>query len=1113
MEVNMKLSRRILSAFLAILMVCSVITVVSAANVTFTDVSGHWAWNGGQIQYLVDKGVLNGYKQANGTYKFMPDGQVTRAEFVKILDETFGLTETAPISYSDVKGSDWFYPYFAKAAAQGYLLNYGTSVNPNGKITREEAISLLVRYLDLPANEKAATTYFSDYYSISENYRDYILRGVAADLTEGSIEGGVRVFKPKSYLTRAEALTILYRAAGCIFNLNAYSRDDGAADTNNVITRGGVILNGISLHGRVLISEGATAGTVSLSGCSVADTLEIRGTADVTLDDCKIKNIIISRGCKLSLLNGTEVENITVYGKSTIGVYSGITLGVLDVGYGADKTNVTGDGLIRKAYINASGFTSSMVPSEFQIGNNLTATFAGSQFQGTSDAQESFSMTPFVTSDSSNYYLNLFPAVDGTVYYYFTNGANAPTSATFDSYYESSSYTGTVNVRSGDILTEKTYSANSVKNFEYVVLQLQDGARKYAPVIIPNTNTDGTGFTTTPYLADETTIKFVAGEAGTLYWYYSESGEKMTQAEFLQNYANADSALKENSSIVSDRTLSLALSTKYLKNYDYVVLLLKNAAGSYYTPVVVSAGDNGFAEEPTLKNVGTVAFKTNVSGELYYYYAEDASLPAPDDFKAEYNRAEYAERFDVTKNRADSFDYRSERSDEYPYLIIALKNSDGDYMQPVALNIDYRTGFKEGPEVYDETTIRFKTEDDGEVMYFYSKNNTALTSADFRSAYSNTTSRYKDTVDVNDSYEWIEYSQSYAQNYPYMAFMFIDDQENEYTPVIIELNATANTGFKITPYILGDAVFFQTEEDGEVWYYFSKDGSPVASSEFEEFYDEVTKGILYGQIDVTSGKINYFEIDEDVDLDKYSYLVIAFLSDDNNSSDKRKFNYPVVLDVEDADISGTGLSVDSVAEEEISFTTLIEGRVYYYFTKSSPSVSSGNFYSKYDKLSSYDKDDYSCEEDEVFDVEYDTEDGYKYLVICVEVEDTDGDSVYLSPVIVNLSDHTSTEEDDDDGATTGKTGLSFTDIDVRDKVITMTPDYDGTVTVSLYKDGKWQSDIGTIEVSEDESFDFNYSLQSTIINLLVSNGSDVEIVFQLKNSDETYRKVSIPVLQ
>ena len=159
----MKLSKRILSAFLAILTVCSLAVTIGAANVTFTDVSGHWAWTGGQISYLVDKDVLNGYKQSNGTYKFMPDGEVTRAEFIKMLDETFGLTATTYISYSDVKSTDWFYTYFAKAAAQGYLLNYGSSVSPNGKITREEAISLLVRYLDLPANEKADVSYFSDY--------------------------------------------------------------------------------------------------------------------------------------------------------------------------------------------------------------------------------------------------------------------------------------------------------------------------------------------------------------------------------------------------------------------------------------------------------------------------------------------------------------------------------------------------------------------------------------------------------------------------------------------------------------------------------------------------------------------------------------------------------------------------------------------------------------------------------------------------------------------------------------------------------------------------------------------------------------------------------------
>jgi len=98
----MKKFRRILSAFLAVIMVLGTVTVVGAANVSFTDVSGHWAWTGGQIPYLVDKGVLNGYKQPNGTYLFKPDGEITRAEFIKILDETFGLTATASISFKDV---------------------------------------------------------------------------------------------------------------------------------------------------------------------------------------------------------------------------------------------------------------------------------------------------------------------------------------------------------------------------------------------------------------------------------------------------------------------------------------------------------------------------------------------------------------------------------------------------------------------------------------------------------------------------------------------------------------------------------------------------------------------------------------------------------------------------------------------------------------------------------------------------------------------------------------------------------------------------------------------------------------------------------------------------
>ncbi len=1114
MEVNMKLSKRIVSAFLAMLMIFSVVTVVGAANVTFTDVSGHWAWNGGQIQYLVDKGVLNGYKQSNGTYTFKPDGEVTRAEFVKMLDETFGLTATTSINFNDVKATDWHYTYFAKAAAQGYLLNYGKSVNPNGKITREEAISLLVRYLDLPASEKASTSYFADYSSITSHYSDYVLRGIYAGLTDGYNENGAKYFKPQKTLTRAEALTILYRAAGCIFNVNAYSRDNNAADTNNVITRGGVILNGINLRGRVIISEGASSGTVSLSGCSVDDTLYIRGTADVTLDDCKIENIVITKGCKLSLLNGTEVENITVYGKSTLGIYSGITVEVLDVENGAENTKVSGDGKIGMAYINAAGFSSSMVPAEFQIGNNLTATFASTQYEGSSDAQASFTMTPFITSDGSNYYLNLFPAADGNVYYYFTNGNNAPTTSSFDSYHDSSSFTGMISVKKGQVVTEKTYSANSVKNFEYVVLQLQSDGRKYAPVMIPNTNTDGNGFSTTPYLADETTIKLVAAQGGTLYWYYAKSGEKRTQVEFLKEFEKTDSALKDSNTIVSGRTSALGLSEKYLKNYDYVVLMLKTGNGSYYTPVVVSAGDNGFEEEPALENVGTISYKTNVSGELYYYYAEDANLPAPDSFKAEYNRADKADHFDVTKNRAGTFKYDVSESEDYPYLIIAIKNKDGDYMQPVAVNINFRTGFRNEPEIEDESTIIFRTEDDGEVMYYYSKSNKVPTVSEFHDEYGDTASRYKDTVYVDDSWERVEYSQTTAQNYPYMVFLFIDDQENEYTPVVLKLDATSDTGFVINPYINKDAVFFKTEEDGEVWYFFSRDGSPVKSSEFEDFYDDVSKSYLYGQVDVNGSKLNYFEIDEDVDFERYPYLVIAFLAEEDADNEDRDFHYPVVLDVEDADLSGSGLNIESVTEKEVEFTTMLDGTVYYYFTESSPSVDSDNFARRYKNADTFAKNDKTCKEDKTFKVSVDEDDPYHYLVICIEIEDSDGDSVYMEPVVVDLDTFVSGSEDgDDDGATTSKTGLDIENYNFRDKTIEITAKYDGEVSVYLYVDGQSKGQIGSFDIDEDESYEFDYSKYSTQIAVLSQTGDEVEIAFQLVNKDETYKSLKVPVLE
>ena len=127
--------KRILSAVLVLAMVAAMSSPILA--VSFSDLGTHWAK--ASVEYLAGKGVINGY--ADGTFK--PDNKVSRVEFIKMLDETFGLTATTSLSYTDVANSKWYYTYVAKAAAQGYLLNYGTALNPDGELSRQEAAALL----------------------------------------------------------------------------------------------------------------------------------------------------------------------------------------------------------------------------------------------------------------------------------------------------------------------------------------------------------------------------------------------------------------------------------------------------------------------------------------------------------------------------------------------------------------------------------------------------------------------------------------------------------------------------------------------------------------------------------------------------------------------------------------------------------------------------------------------------------------------------------------------------------------------------------------------------------------------------------------------------------
>lgn len=97
---------------ICILILCflMMINTVSAAEVKFNDIDGHWAEK--VIEKWKDTGYINGYPDGS----FKPDYPVTRAELAQILTSAFDLKENEPLAYEDIAENSWYYPCIEKSA-------------------------------------------------------------------------------------------------------------------------------------------------------------------------------------------------------------------------------------------------------------------------------------------------------------------------------------------------------------------------------------------------------------------------------------------------------------------------------------------------------------------------------------------------------------------------------------------------------------------------------------------------------------------------------------------------------------------------------------------------------------------------------------------------------------------------------------------------------------------------------------------------------------------------------------------------------------------------------------------------------------------------------------
>ena len=189
-----KLVSMVLTFFIIMTSVC--------AFAKFNDIDENTlSWAGEAISALSDKGIINGY--GDGTFR--PDGNVTRAEFAKMLTMSFDLNGIDG-SFSDINGH-WAENYINSAASVMY--NPEKSFMPDIAATRADIAYAAANALKLVSSDASMAGTFTDFNLIEEDMKASVLAAIENGIIIGYEDSTVR---PQNPVTRAEAAVIIYRA-------------------------------------------------------------------------------------------------------------------------------------------------------------------------------------------------------------------------------------------------------------------------------------------------------------------------------------------------------------------------------------------------------------------------------------------------------------------------------------------------------------------------------------------------------------------------------------------------------------------------------------------------------------------------------------------------------------------------------------------------------------------------------------------------------------------------------------------------------------------------------------------------------------------------------------
>ncbi|MCR6545402.1 S-layer homology domain-containing protein [Dehalobacterium formicoaceticum] len=314
-------------------------TMALAAETSLTDVSGHWAedfvveWN--------QEGVVGGYPDGS----FQPNREITRAEFITIINQALGCIATENFDFSDVQQGNWFYGEVAKAMKSGYMTGYPNGTfQPNSPISRQEAAIVFSRIMALENDEQGASD-FTDVNKIPA-----WSKGLVGAVAEAGYMGGYPdgTFQPTKSITRAESVATLDRIIGEFYNeAGAYGSETASmtVEGNVTVTAADVTLENMVIKGNLYLAEGIGSGTVHLNNVTVEGDTIIRGGGkqSVIMYNFNGQTVIVD------VPEGADVR-ILVQGTSTM-----------------TEVIMESDGILEEGDLTGSGFIDVIIPEDAEV--------------------------------------------------------------------------------------------------------------------------------------------------------------------------------------------------------------------------------------------------------------------------------------------------------------------------------------------------------------------------------------------------------------------------------------------------------------------------------------------------------------------------------------------------------------------------------------------------------------------------------------------------------------------------------------------------------------------------------------------------------------------------